>query len=430
MDMEIISSAVNVLWLFFGGILVFFMQAGFAMVETGFTRAKNAGNIIMKNCVDFMLGSIVYWFIGFGLMYGTTVGGVIGIPFGQFFMNSSAYEPTMDYATLFFQTVFCATTATIVSGSMAERTNFKAYVMYSFLISLFIYPIAGHWVWSSDGWLAKLGFHDFAGSGIVHSMGGTLAFVGAAILGPRIGKYKIVNGKKESTAIPGHNIVIGALGVFILWFGWFGFNPASTLSLIDSSAAADSQPYMLAAKVFITTNLAACAAAASAMFFTWKRYGKPDVSMTLNGVLAGLVAITAPCDCVSPLSAVIIGLVAGIIVTMAVELIDTKLHVDDPVGAVAVHGCCGIWGVLSVGIFANDNGFEGLITGHFQQFGVQLLGAVALVVWSALMGFIIFTIMNKAGFLRAKKEEELAGLDVTEHGLPSAYADFMPAYKD
>ena len=430
MNMEIFSGAVNTLWLFIGGILVFFMQAGFAMVETGFTRAKNAGNITMKNCVDFLLGSVVYWIIGYGLMYGTSIGGVIGIPFGQFFMNSSAYEPTMSYASLFFQTVFCATTATIVSGAMAERTNFKAYVLYSFLISLFIYPIAGHWVWSPDGWLSKLGFHDFAGSGIVHSMGGTLAFVGAAILGPRIGKYKIVNGKKESCAIPGHNIVIGALGVFILWFCWFGFNPSSTQALIDTSLPSDSQPYLLAAKVFITTNLSACAAATTALFFTWKRYGKPDVSMTLNGVLAGLVGITASCDCVSPLSSLIIGIIAGIIVTLGIEFIDTKLHIDDPVGAVAVHGLCGAWGVIAVGIFANDNGFEGLITGNFQLFATQLLGEIVLIAWAALTGFVIFKLMNVTGFLRANKEDELTGLDATEHGLPSAYADFMPAYKD
>lgn len=427
MDNSILANALNVFWLFFGGVLVFFMQAGFTLVETGFTRAKNAGNIVMKNCVDFMVGSLIYWFIGYGLMYGTTIGGVIGIPFGQFFLNSGAYEPTMDYTSLFFQTVFCATSATIVSGAMAERTNFKAYVLYSALISLCIYPVSGHWVWNSDGWLAKLGAHDFAGSGIVHMLGGVLSLVGAIILGPRIGKYK-----KDGTpnAIPGHNIVIGALGVFILWFGWFGFNPASSLALVDAEAAADAQPYMLAAKVFITTNLAACAAACAAMFFTWFRYGKPDVSMTLNGILAGLVGITAPCDVVSPLSSVIIGLVAGVLVVLSIEFIDKKLHIDDPVGAVSVHGVCGLWGMLAVGIFANDNGYTGLIAGNVNQFLVQLLAVIAILAWGAVMGGIIFGIMKKAGFLRAKKEEELEGLDSTEHGLPSAYPDFLPVYND
>lgn len=427
MDNSILANALNVFWLFFGGVLVFFMQAGFTLVETGFTRAKNAGNIVMKNCVDFMVGSLIYWFIGYGLMYGTTIGGVIGIPFGQFFLNSGAYEPTMDYTSLFFQTVFCATSATIVSGAMAERTNFKAYVLYSALISLCIYPVSGHWVWNSDGWLAKLGAHDFAGSGIVHMLGGVLSLVGAIILGPRIGKYK-----KDGTpnAIPGHNIVIGALGVFILWFGWFGFNPASSLALVDAEAAADAQPYMLAAKVFITTNLAACAAACAAMFFTWFKYGKPDVSMTLNGILAGLVGITAPCDVVSPLSSVIIGLVAGVLVVSSIEFIDKKLHIDDPVGAVSVHGVCGLWGMLAVGIFANDNGYTGLIAGNVNQFLVQLLAVIAILAWGAVMGGIIFGIMKKAGFLRAKKEEELEGLDSTEHGLPSAYPDFLPVYND
>ena len=427
MDFSNISTAaINAFWLFFGGTLVFFMQAGFAMVETGFTRAKNAGNIIMKNCVDFMLGSIIYWFIGVGLMHGTSIGGIIGIPFGQLFMNGSALNPDMDYTFLFFQTVFCATSATIVSGSMAERTKFSAYCIYSAMISLIIYPIAGHWVWGG-GWLSELGFHDFAGSGIVHMLGGTLAFVGASILGPRTGKY---NKDGTPNAIPGHNIVIGALGVFILWFGWFGFNPSSSGALVDLEAGADAQPYLVAAKVFITTNLAACAAATVAMFFTWARYGKPDVSMTLNGVLAGLVAVTAPCDVVSPLSAVIIGVVAGILVVMAVEIIDKKLHVDDPVGAVAVHGVNGAWGVLATGIFANDVGITGLIAGNVQFFLVQLLGMVCLIAWAAVTGIILFNLLKKFGGLRASVDEEIEGLDPTEHGLPSAYADFMTSYKD
>lgn len=423
---NIATAAINSFWLFFGGTLVFFMQAGFAMVETGFTRAKNAGNIIMKNCVDFMIGSLLYWFIGVGLMHGTSIGGFIGVPFGQFFMNGSALNPDMDYTFLFFQTVFCATAATIVSGSMAERTKFSAYCIYSACISLVIYPVAGHWVWGG-GWLSQLGFHDFAGSGIVHMLGGTLAFVGAAILGPRTGKY---NKDGSPNAIPGHNIVIGALGVLILWFGWFGFNPASSGALIDPEAAADAQPYLVAAKVFITTNLAACAAACAAMFFTWAKYGKPDVSMTLNGILAGLVAITAPCDVVSPLSAVIIGLVGGILVVLMVEFMDKKLHVDDPVGAVAVHFTNGAWGVLATGIFANDVGITGLIAGNVKFFGVQLLGMVCLMAWAAATGFILFTVLKKFGGLRASLEEEIEGLDSTEHGLPSAYADFMTSYKD
>lgn len=423
---NITTSAINAFWLFFGGTLVFFMQAGFAMVETGFTRAKNAGNIIMKNCVDFMIGSLIYWFIGVGLMHGISFYGIIGIPFGDLFMNGSALNPDMNYTFLFFQTVFCATAATIVSGAMAERTKFSAYCIYSAMISLVIYPVAGHWVWGG-GWLSELGFHDFAGSGIVHMVGGTLALVGAAILGPRIGKY---NKDGSPNAIFGHNIVIGALGVLILWFGWFGFNPSSSGALIDPEAAADAQPYLVAAKVFITTNLSACAAACTAMFFTWFRYGKPDVSMTLNGILAGLVAITAPCDVVSPLSSVIIGVVGGIIVVLGVELLDKKLHIDDPVGAVAVHCFNGAWGVLATGIFANDVGITGLIAGNVQFFLVQLLGMVSLMAWAAVTGVILFSLLKKFGSLRASVEEEMEGLDPTEHGLTSAYADFVTSNND
>ncbi|MBP3360577.1 MAG: ammonium transporter [Clostridia bacterium] len=403
--------AVDALWLFLGGTLVFFMQAGFAMVETGFTRAKNAGNITMKNFVDFMLGSIVYWLIGYGLMWGDSIGGFIGKP--ALFMNGLSAD--CDYTSLFFQTVFCATAATIVSGAMAERTKFKAYVLYSFLISLFIYPVAGHWVWGG-GFLGNLGFHDFAGSAIVHMLGGTIAFVGAAVLGPRIGKYG-KNGKVN--AIPGHNIVIGALGVLILWFGWFGFNPASTGGLSDGR-------YLTAAKVFITTNLAACVAAATAMFFTWAKYGKPDVSLTLNGVLAGLVAITAPCDAVTPVGAIIIGIVAGFLMVFVVEFLDKKLKVDDPVGAVAVHGSCGLWGTISVGLFAAENTESlGLFYGGgVHQLLVQLLGAVCLIAWAAILAFIMFKVIKATIGLRASREEEVTGLDLTEHGLASAYAGF------
>ncbi|MCC8169784.1 MAG: ammonium transporter [Oscillospiraceae bacterium] len=427
---EALATAVNCFWLFMGGILVFLMQTGFAMVEAGFTRSKNTGNIIMKNIVDFMFGSLIYWFIGYGLMYGEG-NGFIGIPFGGAFMNGGAAVADMDYTTLFFQTVFCATSATIVSGAMAERTKFSAYCFYSVMISLFIYPIAGHWIWGG-GWLSELGFHDFAGSGIVHSVGGILSFVGAAILGPRIGKY----GKDgKARAIPGHSIILGALGVLLLWVGWFGFNPASTGALVSvEDGVIDAAPTLLAAKVFITTNLGACAAAVVAMFFTWIRYGKPDVSMTLNGILAGLVAITAPCDCVSPVAAIIIGAIGGVLVCVAVPFIDTKLKIDDPVGAISVHGVCGIWGIIAVGLFASDpaSGVEmGLFAGGgLHLLGVQLLGQLSLIVWCGVIGTVMFGLLKKFKLLRAEPADELAGLDPTEHGLPSAYPDFMPAYKD
>ena len=410
-------------WYLIGAALVFWMQAGFAMVEAGFTRAKNAGNIIMKNIVDFMFGSIIYWFIGYGLMYGEG-NGFIGIPFGDMFMNGMAGAENMDYTALFFQTVFCATSATIVSGAMAERTNFKAYCIYSAAISLFIYPIAGRWV-LGGGWLSELGFHDFAGSAIVHMLGGTLSFVGAAILGPRIGKYT-KDGKVN--VIPGHNILIGALGVLILWVGWFGFNPASTGGLSDGGV-------QVAAKVFITTNLAACAAAITTMFFTWIRYGKPDVSMTLNGVLGGLVAITAPCDLVTPFASIIIGVVGAILMCLAIPFIDTKLKVDDPVGAISVHGICGLWGTIAVGLFASDTSAGAELLGLFyggglKALGVQALGAVSLIAWAAIVGSILFVVLKKAGLLRAKPQEEIEGLDSTEHGLASAYPDFVVSYNE
>ena len=418
MDFDVMGKIIDCFWLFFGGVLVFTMQAGFTLVEAGFTRAKNTGNIIMKNIVDFMFGSIIYWVIGYGLMYGDSIDGFIGKPFGETFLNGAAGligQGDYNYTALFFQTVFCATSATIVSGAMAERTNFAAYCIYSAAISLFIYPIAGHWVWGG-GWLSQLGFHDFAGSAIVHMLGGTLSFVGAAILGPRIGKYT-KSGK--ANAIPGHNILIGALGVFLLWIGWFGFNPASSGALTDGGVD-------VAAKVFITTNMGACAAAITAMFFTWARYGKPDVSMTLNGVLGGLVAVTAPCDVVSPLNAIIIGAIGSILMCLAIPFIDTKLKIDDPVGAVSVHGVCGAWGTLAVGLFANDNGVTGLLYGNPAQFGIQLLGMVSLIVWAAIIGSIFFLILKKAGILRASVEAEIGGLDEAEHGLASAYPDFMP----
>lgn len=421
MELTALTAVVDAFWLFFGGVLVFFMQTGFAMVETGFTRAKNAGNIIMKNVADFLLGSIIYWLIGYGLMYGHG-NGFVGIPFREMFMNGLADNSTVDYTALFFQTVFCATSATIVSGAMAERTKFSAYMIYSACISLFIYPIAGHWVWGG-GWLSEMGFHDFAGSAIVHMLGGVLALVGASLLGPRIGKYSRTGRAK---VIPGHNIVIGALGVLILWVGWFGFNPASTGGLSDGR-------YLLAAKVFITTNLAACSAALVTLFYTWIRFGKPDVSMTLNGVLGGLVAITASCDVVSPVAAVMIGAVGGLLMSLAISFIDQKLKIDDPVGAVSVHGVCGLWGTLSVGLFAKEGleGMQGLFYGGgFKLLGVQAVGAASLVAWAAVMGLILFGVLKRTHGLRASEEEEIKGLDLCEHGLPSAYADFMPSYKE
>lgn len=421
MSTELLTIAVDCFWLFFGGVLVFFMQTGFTMVEAGFTRSKNTGNIIMKNIVDFMFGSIIFWLIGYGLMYGEG-NGFIGMPFKDMFMNGFASAENMDYTSLFFQTVFCATSATIVSGAMAERANFKSYCIYSACISLFIYPIAGHWIWGG-GWLSELGFHDFAGSGIVHLLGGTLAFVGAKILGPRIGKY---TRSGKSNVIAGHNILVGALGVLILWVGWFGFNPASTGGLSDGGV-------QVAAKVFITTNLAACAAAIATMFFTWIRYGKPDVSMTLNGILGGLVAITASCDFVTPFASVIIGVVGGILMCLAIPFIDKKLKVDDPVGAVSVHGVCGLWGVIAVGLFASDTtaGVEmfGLFYGGgFNALGIQMLGGLSIIAWAAGLGGLLFFILKKVGILRAKREEELEGLDSTEHGLASAYPDFATSY--
>ena len=435
MGTEFLATAVNCFWLFFGGVLVFFMQTGFTMVEAGFTRSKNTGNIIMKNIVDFMFGSIIYWVIGYGIMYGEG-NGFIGIPFGDMFMNGFAGAENVDYTTLFFQTVFCATSATIVSGAVAGRTDFRAYCIYSAAISLFIYPIAGHWVWGG-GWLSKMGFHDFAGSAIVHMLGGTMSFVGAAILGPRIGKYT-KDGK--ANAIPGHNILIGALGVLILWVGWFGFNPASSGALVELNEAGEivsSLNTSVAAKVFITTNLAACAAAIASMFFTWIRYGKPDVSMTLNGILGGLVAITASCDVVSPFASVIIGVVGGILMCIAIPFIDTKLKIDDPVGAISVHGVCGLWGTIAVGLFASDSalvgdGFmKGLFEGGgFAALGVQALGAAVLIAWAAIIGGLVFLVLKKAGILRAKPEDEIKGLDSTEHGLASAYPDFVKSYHE
>jgi len=405
-------SSVDTIWVLLAAALVFFMQAGFAMVETGFTRAKNAGNIIMKNLMDFALGSLVFWAVGFGLMFGADNFGL----FGSFdFFVKGTYGTTIPTAVfLIFQTVFAATAATIVSGAMAERTKFISYVIYSVIISTLIYPITGHWIWGG-GWLSQLGFHDFAGSTAVHMVGGVAAFVGAAILGPRIGKYS-KSGK--SHAIPGHSLTLGALGVFILWFGWFGFNPGSTLSVTGDGAI------LSVGNIFVTTNLAAAAGATITMIITWIRYKKPDVSLTLNGALAGLVAVTAGCDLVSPTGAVFIGLIAGFIVVFGIEFIDKVLKIDDPVGAVGVHCLCGAGGTIMVGLFAVEGGlFYG---GGLKMLGVQTLGVVSVAAFVAVAMFIVFMIIKNTVGLRVTAAEEIAGLDIEEHGLLSSYADFMP----
>ena len=408
-------SAVNTIWVLLGAALVFFMQAGFAMVETGFTRAKNAGNIIMKNLMDFCIGTPLFWLFGFGIMFGDGkfIGAYKGIADSTY--ASAAPDGVPFFAFLIFQTVFCATAATIVSGAMAERTKFISYCIYSAIISLLVYPIEAHWIWGG-GWLADLGFHDFA---CVHMAGGVAAFVGAAILGPRIGKYD-KNGKAK--AIPGHSLTLGALGCFILWFCWFGFNGASTVSM-----EGDAIP--LAGKVFVTTNLAAAVATITTMIFTWIKYKKPDVSMTLNASLAGLVAITAPCDTVSPVSAAIIGIVAGILVVVGVEFIDQVLKIDDPVGACGVHMLNGMWGTIAVGLFSDGTcGEKGLFTGGGAHLlGIQLLGMVSVIAWVAITMTIVFQIIKHTIGLRASEQEEILGLDVTEHGLVSSYADFAPA---
>lgn len=416
MDITALASSVNVGWTLIAAALVFFMQAGFAMVETGFTRAKNAGNIIMKNLMDFSLGTPIFWIIGFGIMFGSANGF-----FGGFdFFTDGVVGEGFDWTTLIFQTVFCATAATIVSGAMAERTKFSSYCIYSMVISALIYPVSGHWIWGG-GWLSELGFHDFAGSTAVHMVGGVAAFVGATILGPRIGKYT-KDGKPR--AIPGHSLTLGALGVFILWFCWFGFNGGSTVALSDGAAET-------AARVFVTTNLAAAVATVTVMCITWIRYKKPDVSMTLNGSLAGLVAITAGCDMVTPAGAAAIGIIAGFIVVFGIEFVDQKLKVDDPVGAVGVHGLCGAGGTILTGLFAYYNGNditrEGLFYGGgAHMLGIQILGVAAVIAWVAVTMTIVFQVIKHTIGLRVTEAEEIQGLDVKEHGLTSAYADFMP----
>jgi Amt family ammonium transporter len=394
---------IDNMWLLIAGFMVMFMQPGFAMVEAGFTRSKNTANILMKNLMDFSIGSISYWVIGFTLMYGESIAGFVGIP-DLFFMSDGYGDNYADYADLFFQTVFAATAATIVSGAMAERTEFKSYLIFSVVITVLIYPISGHWTWGG-GWLSQLGFHDFAGSSIVHSLGAWVGLAGAAIIGPRIGKYG-KDGKPK--AIPGHNLTLGALGVFILWFGWFGFNPGSQL------AAAGTDNAVAIAHIAVTTNLAAAAGAIASMFVSWMRYKRPALSFSLNGALAGLVAITAGCDAVDPAGAVLIGLMAGALLPLAVELFDKVLKVDDPVGAISVHGVSGAFGTLAVGLFSTS---EGLFYGHGAKLlGVQAIGVLAFFAWAVGTGVILFTILKKFKILRASKRVEEEGLDIYEHG--------------
>ena len=408
-------SAVNTIWVLLGAALVFFMQAGFAMVETGFTRAKNAGNIIMKNLMDFAIGTPLFWLTGFGIMFGGAgafIGGFDPLVRGDYSGILPAGVPLPAY--LIFQTVFCATAATIVSGAMAERTKFISYCIYSAVISAVVYPVSGHWIWGG-GWLARMGFHDFAGSTAVHMCGGAAALIGARGLGPRMGKYT-EDGKPN--AILGHSLTLGALGVFILWFCWFGFNGCSTVAM-DSDAAVYS-----AGNIFVTTNLAAATATVATMIITWLRYRKPDISMTLNGSLAGLVAITAGCDMVSPAGAFFIGLIAAFVVVFGIEFIDKVCKIDDPVGAIGVHGMCGAAGTLLTGVFAVDGGLA--YGGGFSFLGIQLLGVVSVILWVSVTMIITFRVLKHTIGLRASKEEETKGLDVTEHNLASSYADFMP----
>ncbi len=411
---SLVSEHTFGIWFLIGAALVFWMQAGFAMVEAGFTRAKNSGNILMKNLMDFCIGTVVFILIGFSLLLGEDLAGLIGKPGFDIF---TAYAD-FDFSNFVFNLVFCATTATIVSGAMAERTKFLSYCIYSGVISALIYPIEAHWIWGG-GWLAQLGFHDFAGSCAIHMVGGISALIGAAILGPRIGKFSKDNDGKVTkvNAFPGHNLPLGCLGCFILWFGWYGFN----------GAAATTIPQL--GSIFLTTTIAPAVATVVCMVFTWVKYGKPDVSMCLNASLAGLVAITAPCDVTDGLGALVIGAVAGLLVVFGVWLLDYKLHVDDPVGAVAVHMMNGIWGTIAVGLFATSSApgseIDGLFYGGgFHQLGLQLLGFVSVAAWAAVCITVTFMVIKATVGLRVTEEEEIVGLDATEHGLASAYSGF------
>ncbi|MBQ7671429.1 MAG: ammonium transporter [Clostridia bacterium] len=419
---ETVTKEAFGIWFLIGAALVFLMQAGFAMVETGFTRAKNAGNIIMKNLMDFCIGTVVFVLLGFSLMMAEDyVLGFIGVPNLKILTDFGGFLESGNAPSFVFNLVFCATAATIVSGSMAERTKFLSYCIYSGVISLFVYPIEAGWVWNSSGWLAGLGFHDFAGSAAIHSVGGLTALIGAIIVGPRLGKYvKDRQGNvKKVNAIPGHAITLGALGCFILWFGWYGFNGA---------AAWDGNSL---ASIFVTTTIAPAVATCTTLIFTWVKNGKPDVSMCLNASLAGLVGITAGCDALDALGSAVVGAVSGILVVVMVEFLDLKLHIDDPVGAVAVHFANGVWGTIAVGLLANPEapaGLSGLFyTGSFRLLGVQSLGITAILAWTGVLMTLTFIIIKKTVGLRVSREEEVRGLDSTEHGLPSAYADFAPA---
>ena len=418
---EAVTTEVFGVWFLIGAALVFFMQAGFAMVETGFTRAKNAGNIIMKNLMDFCIGTVVFVLLGFGLMMAEDyVFGLVGVPNLDIFTDFGGFIKE-NASSFVFNLVFCATAATIVSGAMAERTKFVSYCIYSGVISLVVYPIEAGWVWNSQGWLAQWGFHDFAGSAAIHSVGGLTALIGAIMVGPRLGKYVKDKAGKDTkvNAIPGHSITLGALGCFILWFGWYGFNGAAAW---DGTSLAS---------IFLTTTIAPAVATCTTMIFTWIKNGKPDVSMCLNASLAGLVGITAGCDSLDAIGATVVGVVSGILVVVAVEFLDLKLHIDDPVGAVGVHLVNGVWGTLAVGLLANPEapaGLNGLFyTGSAVLLGKQTVGILAILAWTAVTMTITFLIIKKTVGLRVSAEEEIKGLDSTEHGLPSAYADFVPA---
>ncbi len=416
-----VTDEVFGVWFLIGAALVFFMQAGFAMVETGFTRAKNAGNIIMKNLMDFCIGTVVFVLLGFSLMMAEDyLFGLIGVPNLAIFTNFGEFI-SKNASSFVFNLVFCATAATIVSGAMAERTKFISYCIYSGVISLVVYPIEAGWIWNSQGWLAQWGFHDFAGSAAIHSVGGLTALIGAIMVGPRLGKYiKDKSGKvTKVNAIPGHSVTLGALGCFILWFGWYGFNGAAAW---DNTSLAS---------IFLTTTIAPAVATCTTMIFTWLKNGKPDVSMCLNASLAGLVGITAGCDALDAIGSTVVGVVSGILIVVAVEFLDIKLHIDDPVGAVGVHLCNGVWGTLAVGLLASPKapaGLDGLFyTGSAKLLGIQTVGILAVLAWTAVTMTVTFLILKKTVGLRVSAEEEIKGLDSTEHGLPSAYADFLPA---
>lgn len=407
-------SAIDTIWVLLGAALVFFMQAGFAMVETGFTRAKNAGNIVLKNLMDFAIGSVVFYIIGFGLMFGDSAGGIIGKP--DLFIRNDYSASYPSAAFVIFQMVFCGTSATIASGAMAERTKFFSYVIYSAIISAFIYPLTGHWVWNDGGWLAQMGFHDFAGGTAVHLVGGMAALAGAKALGARIGKYT-ADGK--SMAIPGHSLTLGCLGIFILWLSWFGFNGGSTMSMTGD------ENLVKASSIFLNTNLSAAAAAVTGMFITKVRYGKADISMILNSTLAGLVAITAGCDQVAPISAIVIGVCAAFTMLYGIEFIDHVLKIDDPVGASGVHGFCGALGTILTGVLSTEKGV--LYTGKWDFFGVQCLGVLSVGITAFVLMSLIFFCIKKTVGLRVGEKEEVEGLDLGEHGIRSSYADFAAA---